>query len=45
MTVTVINNQDTAITYAYSPDHYEGVVQFYNDLQANGEIKSFTVDA
>jgi hypothetical protein len=45
MNVTVINNEDTAITYGYAPEHYDGVVKFYQDLQDKGEIQSFTVVA
>jgi hypothetical protein len=45
MNVTVINNEDTAITYGYAPEHYDGVVAFYADLQSKGEIQSFTVEA
>jgi len=44
MTVTVINNQDTAITYGYDPCHYDGVVAFYADLKAKGEIQDFEVN-
>lgn len=42
MQVQVVNNGKTNI-YSYDPEHYDGVVAFYENAQTNGEIESYTL--
>jgi hypothetical protein len=43
MTVSVVNNDGTEITYGYSPEHRVGVEQFYSELAQEGKIKKYTI--
>jgi predicted Zn-dependent protease len=44
MIVKVIDNKDREIAYGYSPEHIEGVSNYYKELVENGEIQSFEID-
>jgi len=43
MQIAVTDNNWATITYGYSPEHFDGVVEFYADLVEKGEIKSYTI--
>jgi YD repeat-containing protein len=43
MTVSVVNNDGTEITYGYDPEHRVGVEQFYSELVQEGKIKKYTI--
>jgi len=44
MNVKVVNNEETEITYGFSPEHFDGVSEYYNELLEKGEIQSFTIE-